>query len=65
MDARILPNSRYDEAGLDPFLPSTKWWSRGAFVLLLSLLPATAAAIGLVVLDQRPAWREPAVRTFD
>jgi hypothetical protein len=29
---------------------------------LLSLLPATTAAIGLIVLDQRPAWREPAGR---
>jgi threonine/homoserine efflux transporter RhtA len=36
--------------------------SRGAFALLLSLLLATAAAIGLIVLDQRPAWREPAGR---
>jgi inner membrane transporter RhtA len=32
--------------------------SRGTFALLLSLLPATAAAIGLIVLDQRPAWLE-------
>jgi len=32
--------------------------SRGTFALMLSLLPATATAIGLLVLDQRPEWLE-------
>lgn len=32
--------------------------SRGTFALMLSLLPATAAAIGLVVLGQRPSATE-------
>lgn len=32
--------------------------SRGTFALLLSLLPATATVIGVIVLDQWPAWLE-------
>jgi inner membrane transporter RhtA len=32
--------------------------SRGAFALLLSLLPATASVIGAIVLDQRPSTTE-------
>jgi inner membrane transporter RhtA len=32
--------------------------SRGTYALMLSLLPATAAVIGALVLGQWPAWLE-------